>query len=116
MSRAHTLLHNGSLLFILYYEYIAHSLLAITIFAFAGASHSDTTVIHFSTRIVARAITLSISLQYEEERRLEEEEKVEKRRRENEERETRPQERELRRLEMEADRRKLLRLLRESTN
>ena len=63
-TRAHTLLHNVSLLYILYYEYIAHSLLAITVFAFVRASHSNTTVIHFSTPIFARAITLSISLQY----------------------------------------------------
>ena len=63
-TRAHTLLHNVSLVYLLSYEYIAHSLLAITVLAFVRASYSNTTVIHFSTRILARAITLSISLQY----------------------------------------------------
>ena len=63
-TRAHTQLHNASPLYILSYEYIAHSLLAITVLAFVRASYSNTTVIHFSTRILARSITLSISLHF----------------------------------------------------
>ena len=59
-----TLLHNVSLLYILYYAYISHSSLAITVLALVRVSHSNTTVIHFSTRTLARANTLSISLHY----------------------------------------------------
>ena len=56
--RAYTLLHNVSLLHILYYESIfVHSLLAITVLAFVWASHSNTTIIHFSMRTLAHAIT-----------------------------------------------------------
>ena len=63
-TREQTLQHNVSPLYILYYAYISHSLLVITVLALVRVSHSNTTVIHFSSRTLARAITLSISLQY----------------------------------------------------
>ena len=59
-TRVPTLLHNASPLYILCYAYISHSnsLLAITILALVWVSHSNTTVIHFSSRTLARAITI----------------------------------------------------------
>ena len=60
----HTLQHNVSPLYILYYAYISYSLLAITVLALVRVSHSNITVIHFSSRTLARAITTSSSLQY----------------------------------------------------
>ena len=47
-TRAHTHLHHVGLLFYLYYEHIAYSLLAVTVFAFVRASHSNTTVIYLA--------------------------------------------------------------------
>ena len=44
----HTLQHNVSPLYILYYAYISHSLLAITVLALVRVSHSNITVIHFA--------------------------------------------------------------------
>ena len=63
-TREQTLQHNVSPLYILYYAYISYSLLAITVLPLVRVSHSNITVIHFSSRTLARAITLSISLQY----------------------------------------------------
>ena len=60
----HTLLHNVSLLYVLYYEYIAHSLHAITVLALVQVSHSNTTIILCSMGTLACAIALSISLHF----------------------------------------------------
>ena len=62
-TREHTLQHNVSPLYILYYAYISYSLLAITVLALVRVSHSNITVIHFSSRTLAHAITTSSSLQ-----------------------------------------------------
>ena len=63
-TKVQTQLHNVSPLYIMCYTYISHSLLVITVLALVRVSHSNTTVIHFSTRTLARANTLSISLHY----------------------------------------------------
>ena len=63
-TREHALQHNVSPLYILYYAYISYSLLAITVSALVRVSHSNITVIHFSSRTLAPAITTSSSLHF----------------------------------------------------
>jgi len=67
-THTHRPLRNVNPLYILYYEYIVHSILSIKpslSLRTCASIHSNTTITHLSTCILAHAITISISLQYD---------------------------------------------------